>query len=37
MIPKIENAIKALEGGVSKVLIKSAENLLNTIQTTVEK
>ena len=37
MIPKIENAIRALEGGVSKVLIKSAENLLNTVHTVVEK
>lgn len=36
MIPKIENALKALEKGVVSVIIKSSENLLQEISTTIK-
>lgn len=35
MIPKIDNAMAALRGGVSEVYIKSADNLLNSLSTVV--
>ena len=36
MIPKIENALKAVEKGVRSVTIKHSENLLNEIGTTIK-
>ncbi len=35
MIPKIDNALKAVDKGVSSVIIKSASNLNNSIGTTI--
>lgn len=36
MIPKLQNAFKAINAGVSKVTIKHARNLLSSIGTTLE-
>ena len=36
MIPKLTNAFAAIDAGVSKVIIKSASNLGNNIETTIE-
>ena len=36
MLPKLENSFKAIDAGVSSVIIKSAENLLNDLQTTLK-
>ncbi len=35
MIPKVDSAFKALNQGVSSVIIKSADNLLNSVATTI--
>lgn len=35
MLPKLENAFKALSRGVKQVIVKQADNLLNSIQTTI--
>ncbi len=37
MIPKIENALKAVDNGVRRVVIKHAANLSNDIGTTIER
>lgn len=37
MIPKVENALKAIDGGVGEVIIKHADNLLNNIGTVISK
>ena len=36
MIPKLDNAFKALENGVSRVIIKNAGNIGNSTGTTVK-
>ena len=37
MIPKVGNALKAIDGGVGEVIIKHADNLLNNIGTVISK
>ena len=37
MLPKISSSMKAIESGVGSVVIKHADNLLNTIGTTIVK
>jgi acetylglutamate kinase len=36
LIPKIDNAFRAVESGVDSVVIKSAENLCGAIGTTIK-
>ncbi len=37
MLPKLDNAFAALDGGVCEVIIKHARNLLNITQTTIKR
>lgn len=37
MIPKIENALKAIDGGVGEVIIKNADNLLTDLGTVISR
>ena len=37
MIPKIENALKAVDNGVRRVVIKHAANLSNDLGTAIER
>ena len=37
MLPKIENALKAIDGGVGEVIIKNANNLLQSTGTVISK